>query len=125
MFSPDLRLLKPLEEYIECLEKLNSRSLPLVCEMFSSDAVYQDPYHRAHGIDQIEALLKEKLNWFTEYRVQDFAWGRKTNQAYVFWSCGEVQGVTLLSFMPDRSIMSAQEFWHSMDVSKSYKKFKL
>lgn len=123
MFSPDLRLQKPLEEYIECFEKLSPRSLSLLCGQFLPEAVFEDPYHRAQGAEKIERLLAERLKHYPKRRVHDFSWGRKHGQAYIFWSAGDVVCMSALSFMPDGMIMSVTEFWGAHEAPRAYKRF--
>lgn len=123
MFSPDLRLQKPLEEFIECFERLSPRSLSLLCGMFAPEAVFEDPYHRAQGSEQIERMLTERLKYYPKCRIQDFSWGRRQGQAFMMWSVHGMEGISAVSLMPDGMIMSVNEFWGAHDAPRAYKRF--
>lgn len=123
MFAQDLRLQKPLEEFIECWERLSVRAVPLLQGMLTPEAVYQDPYHRAQGFEKIEALLLERLKFYPKIRVQDFSWGRRDGQAYIYWSAKGLDAISVVSFFPDGQIVSVVEHWGAHEIPRSYKKF--
>lgn len=123
MFAPDLRLQKPLEEFIDGFEKLNPRSVGLLCTLFASNGVFEDPYHRAQGADAIEAVLLERLKHYPKRRVHDFGWGRRQGQAFMLWSGQDIEGMSVVSMMPDGLIMSVTEAWSAHDAVRAYKKF--
>ncbi len=125
MFAPDLRLQKPLEEFIDGFEKLNPRSVGILCALFAVNAVFEDPYHRAQGEEQIERLLIEKLRHYPKRRVHDFGWGRRQGQAFLMWSSQDIEGMSAVSIMPDGLIMSVSEVWGGHEVVRAYKKFTL
>lgn len=143
MLEPDLSLQKPLEDYVEYIEKLNIRSLPLLTTMSAPFFSFQDPYHDATGLNDAQRLLARRFKMYPDgrYKVHDFAWGRRLATAYIYWrfsyrlekqkflgkkssySC-VLSGVTEVMFSPDGQILSHAEFWgaHSEFDVKAYQK---
>ena len=88
MIEPNLSLQKPLEDYVEYIEKLNVRSLSLLETMAGMLFSFQDPYHNVNGIGEAQQVLARrfKIYPFGRYKVHDFAWGRRDATAYIYWS---------------------------------------
>lgn len=133
MIEPDLNLQKPLEDYIEFIEKLNSRSIPLLGEMVDPILSFQDPYHNIKGFSEVQLLLERRLNICADvrYKVSDFMWGRREATAYIYWNFSYkqkkksfrksladsflIEGMSELKFYPDGKIFSISEFWGAHD----------
>ncbi len=144
MIEPNLRLQKPLEDYVEYIEKLSLRSIPLLESMSDPSFSLQDPYHDIVGRIEVQRLLEHRLKTYPDanYRVRDFMWGRKEAVAYIYWSFHYLpkknmpkrkpaslimEGMSELKFLPDGRIYSCREFWgaHAHFGIKSYKKFSI
>ncbi len=89
------------------------------------EAVFEDPYVRAQGFEKIEAMFTERLKFYPKCRIHDFSWGRREGSAYLFWSCGDLDGTSMVSLLPDGKIIGVTEFWGAHEVPRAYKKFKL
>tara|TARA_R110002072_G_scaffold43206_1_gene121462 strand:- start:35 stop:505 length:471 start_codon:yes stop_codon:yes gene_type:complete len=129
MIDPDLRLQKPLEDYIELWERLSSRSVELVIDAVSEDFSFSDPFHYGRGTQQAHKIMCHRINVFPSlhYRVHDFMWGRQEATAYLYWTMHytvnsggilrkrsndlDIEGMTQLKFLPAGQIFSHQEFW--------------
>ncbi|PCJ00241.1 MAG: hypothetical protein COB14_04605 [Alphaproteobacteria bacterium] len=143
MIEPDLSLQKPLEDYVEYIEKMNIRSLPLLETMSEPLFSFQDPYHTVNGMGAAQKILARRLEIypFGRYRVHDFAWGRRSATAYIYWSffykvekrkflgkkeseTYDFSGVSEVVFAPDGKILSHVEFWGGHDAFdvKTYQK---
>ncbi len=133
MIEPDLNLQKPLEDYIEFFEKLNSRSLPLLGSIVDPSVSFQDPYHYMKGFGDVSLLLERRLSICAQrrYKVSDFMWGRREATAYIYWNLSYkqkkkamrkvstdnflIEGMSELKFYPDGKIFSISEFWGDHD----------
>lgn len=143
MIEPDLSLQKPLEDYVEYIEKMNIRSIPLLETMSGPLFSLQDPYHTVNGVGDAQKLLARRFEIypFGRYRVHDFAWGRRSATAYIYWSffykvekqkflgqktseAHDFSGVSEVVFAPDGQILSHSEFWGGHDAFdvKAYQK---
>jgi hypothetical protein len=85
MISPDLRLQKPLEDYVEFLDSLNARSVPLLGQHAEISMAFQDPIYNVRGMDAAQKIFLHRIALFPDarYRVQDFGWGRRPATAYL------------------------------------------
>lgn len=137
MIEPNLSLQKPLEDYVEYVEKLNLRSIPLLDFISDPSFSFQDPYHNVVGRLEASRIFEHRLNTYPNavYKVSDFMWGRRETVAYMYWSfCYTpkkkkkdpliMEGMSELKFLPDGKIYSCCEFWgeHSNFDIKAYKK---
>ncbi len=132
MSQPNLRLQKPLEDFIDVLEKLTPRTLPLLTDLFMDDVSFCDPYYRVRGSQDMERLFLHRINSFDagRYRVVDFMWGRRAATAYISWSFAytvkketiRIDGMSEIMFTPDGKILSYDEFWsqHNANHLKQY-----
>ncbi len=133
MIEPDLTLQKPLEDYVEHIDKLNMRSLLLLGEMFSPSCSFSDPYHNVKGADKAYKILEHRFNVCNEarYKAIDFMWGRREATAYIYWTFiynqskagilrgkGETHSIDVMcevKFLPDGKVYSHSEFWGAHD----------
>ncbi len=136
MINTNLKLQKPLEDYVEYVEKLTVRAIPLLDFISDPSFSLQDPYHNACGRIEAQHLFRHRLETYSNasYRVSDFMWGRREAVAYMYWSFRYVpkkkpeslimEGMSELKFLPDGKVYSCCEFWgeHSHFDIKAYKK---
>ena len=141
MIDPDLRLQKPLEDYVETFDKLIPRAISLFEDLIDDTYVFADPYHRVQGYKGLSNILNARygLCKSSRYRVHDFMWGRRDNTAYMFWEytfevikrrksqVGAITGMSELMFTQDGKILSHTDFWGAHDAFdiKTYKDLKL
>ncbi|MGN7438888.1 MAG: hypothetical protein ACTHOO_09625 [Alcanivorax sp.] len=141
MIDPDLRLQKPLEEYVETFDKLIPRAISLFEPLLDDTYIFEDPYHRAYGYKGLSNILNARygLCKSSRYRVHDFMWGRRENTAYMFWEYtfermtkkkAEVSaftGMSELMFTKGGKILSHTDFWGTHDTFsvKLYRDLKL
>jgi len=133
MIEPDLSLQKPLEDYIDYIERLNSRSVGLITNLAEPSLSFQDPYNMIRGVDAAEKLLQHRLKIFerARYKISDFTWGRREKTAYIFWSFiytpykktlsrhapeqQIIEGVSEVFFSLEGRVESHSEFWGAHD----------
>ncbi len=142
MIEPDLSLQKPLEDYVEYIDKLNIRSIPLLSEMFASSISLSDPYYNVNGAQNICKILEQrfKVCHDARYKVIDFMWGRREAIAYIYWNFiyrpnkkafllkkdnSEFLNIDVMcevKFLPNGEIFSHSEFWgeHNAFAAKEY-----
>lgn len=118
--NPALALQKPLEDYIQYLEKMTTRSAPLLRKMAVPGMHYVDPLHDARGIDEIVEIFQKRFSSVQspKYRVQDYAWARDSQTVYLRWtfSClreGEeviMQGMAEVMFSNDDLVMTHTDY---------------
>lgn len=127
MFSPNLRLQRPLEDFIDIWEKLTPRTLPLLQDLLSFDVVFEDPYFRVQGWSDVEKLLLHRSDFLESYRVVDFSLGRREQYASFIWVNGDLEGTTVLVFSLENEISFISEYWgeHRDVAFKKYQRFKL
>lgn len=142
MIEPNLSLQKPLEDYVEYIEKMNVRSIPLLGNMAGVMFSLQDPYHNVSGVSAAQELLTRRFKLYptSRYRVSDFSWGRRESIAYIYWNFlynvekksivgkkSSVQfsfsGMSEVLFSSDGQVLSHCDFWaaHAEFDVKSYK----
>lgn len=133
MIEPNLRLQKPLEDYIEYFEALNMRSVALLSHLALPSLSFQDPYHSVRDRDAAEGLLKARLELHENgrYRVHDFAWGRRAETAYIYWTfifkptkqfigkskkeAINMEGMSEVLFSTDGKVVAHSDFWGAHD----------
>jgi len=129
----NLSLQKPLEDYVEYIEKLSLRSIPLLGEMSDPSFSFQDPYHDVTGAIEAQRLIEHRFKIYSgaRYKVSDFTWGRRDATAYLFWSFRYrpkkkllersqsealiLEGMSEIMFSPDGKLYSHSEFWGRHD----------
>ena len=129
MLNLDLRLQKPLEDYIEYYEKLTTRSVPLLLKFADISMAFIDPVLNVRGQDTAQKVLLRRFELFPSirYEVQDFCWGRREAMAYVRWSMSfeaktgllkkserkKIEGMLEIGFSPEGKVCSHTEFWNN------------
>ena len=118
--NPALALQKPLEDYIQYLEKMTSRSVPLLRKLAVPGMHYTDPLHDVRGIDDIVAIFQKRFTDVrsAKYRVSDYAWGKDGQTAYLRWTftclreTGEdvTQGMAEVMFSNEDLVMSHTDY---------------
>ncbi len=135
MIEDNLYLQKYLEDYVEYLENVNSRSLPLLDFIVDLSFSFQDPYYNVKGVDDAKKILYYRFKMYpnSHYKVIDFVWGRKDSVAYIYWNffyqppkiCKPLilEAISEVKFLPNGKIYSCSEFWgeHSNFNIKAYK----
>lgn len=130
MIEPNLSLQKPLEDYVEYIEKMNVRSLPLLVDMAGVLFSFHDPYHSVSGVSAAQELLGRRFEIYpsSRYKVSDFSWGRRESTAYIYWSflynvekrsfVGKksltpfsFSGISEIVFSTDGQVLSHCDFW--------------
>lgn len=94
-----MALQKPLEDYIQFLEKMSSRSLPLLHKLATPGMFFRDPLHEVRGVDEVIMIYEKRLAAVSvpRFKVKDFCWGREHPVAYLCWSyTGQRQGVDFI-----------------------------
>jgi len=152
MTIPNLKLQKPLEDYIELFEKATARSLSLFDPLLDKDFIFEDPYHKALGVVGFKLLMSGRFGLYggtnvrdksrLRYRAHDFAWGRREDVAYMYWSMifpvvnksrrkeaqeASFEGMSELCLSKSGKLMSQRDFWgghESFDI-RGYKALKL
>ncbi len=129
MFDHNLRLQKPLEDFVELWERLSPRTVALLEGMLLPEAVFEDPYYRAQGSEKIEKLLQHRFVVHPNYKIKvhDFSWGRRQGLAFMHWSAEGMEAMSSINFMPGGKILSISEFWgaHEGFQIKAYKRLKI
>ena len=140
--EPDLSLQKPLEDYVEFIDRLNTRSIPLLPNFVSPLFSFQDPYHHVKGVSEACDVLMRRFDLYPDarYRVSDFVWGRREATAYLFWSLRFktwkglmvkrnsedtiLEGMSELKFTPEGEVYSHSDFWgvHDRFNVRAYKR---
>jgi|GEM_PF-1494629 hypothetical protein len=120
IINPALALQKPLEEYIQYLEKMTARSIPLLEKLSVPGMHYSDTKRDVRGVDDIIALFRNRFSRVRELKitVRDMAWGREGQTAYLRWfSTYEIDGVTMngqgmsaVMFSDDGKVMSHTDY---------------
>ncbi len=142
MIEPNLRLQKYLEGYVDWLEKLNERSVPLLDGMCAPNISFDGPYHAAQGANDVCSVFEARLllGERFSFHVYDFAWGRGEGVANLYWRMSfgssqrtqlvrkrmcevSVDGMSRLMFLPDGEIFSIQDFWGEHD-SKYFNRYR-
>lgn len=118
--NPAMALQKPLEDYIQYLEKMTSRSVPLLRNLAVPGMHYTDPLHDVRGIDDIVEIFQRRLTDVksAKYRVSDYAWGKDGQTVYLRWTfiCIKhdaediTQGIAEVMFSNDDLVMSHTDY---------------
>lgn len=149
--TSNLKLQKPLEDYIELFEKATSRSLSLFDTLLDDGFIFEDPYHKSLGIGGFKSLMQGRFALYEKsikdksclrYRVHDFNWGRREDVAYMYWSMifpvvykgrrndakdASFEGMSELILSKNGKLLSHCDFWGRHDVFdvKGYELLKL
>lgn len=134
MIDPDLKLQKPLEDYIDNYEAMSSRSLALFEPLIDMNFRFEDPYHKAIGVAGLGDLMRGRFGLYKKlrYKIYDFMWGRREATAYMMWGLsyekpkakrfalgngsggsGAFEGMSELTFSGNGQILSHRDFWGS------------
>ncbi len=148
MITSNLKLQKPLEDYIELFEKATPRSLLLFDPIVDDNFIFEDPYHRSLGVEGFKSLMAGRFALYEKsirdksrlrYRVHDFVWGRREDVAYMYWSMifsiakgkdtEEVsfEGMSEITLSKSGKVLSHYDFWgrHEAFDTKGYEFLKL
>jgi len=146
MLTSNLKLQKPLEEYIELFEKATSRSLSLYDPLLNEDFIFEDPYHKSLGIEGFKSLMLGRFGLYEKsirdksrlrYKVHDFVWGRREDVAYMYWSMiflpfkgkeeASFEGMSEITLSKNGKVLSHTDFWgkHEAFDVKGYQLLKL
>ena len=118
--NPALAFQKPLEDYIQYLEKMTVRSVRLLDKLALPWMHYTDPLHDERGTEHIIKIFESRLSDVRnpKYRIRDHAWGQDGQTVYLRWTftClrGETEdmtsGVAEIMFSNEGKIMSHKDF---------------
>lgn len=127
---PDLALQKPLEDVADYLEKMSSRTIPLLLALCDDGVSFSDPYRQARGRDSLGAAFAARLSLYPDLkiRVHQICWTRVQYTAHLEWTMvfssrksrllkpasiqrHEVGGLSKVLFSPDGHVYSLDEFW--------------
>lgn len=125
--QPELRLLRPVEEYLEGLDKLSPRTFVLLEGVTEAGLAFSGPEGEFRGRDAFFKILAERFDRLSglRYKVQDFCWSRRGDVAYVRLSVHykvktgllkqatecHLEGIAELEFSPEGKIAVHREFW--------------
>ncbi|MCM2343686.1 MAG: nuclear transport factor 2 family protein [Alphaproteobacteria bacterium] len=129
LINPAMALQKPLEDYIHFLERMTTRSLPLLNKLATPGMHFHDPLHDVHGVAAVMEVFAQKLSNLTapRLRVKDFCWGREQPVAYLRWDLtgqkdGESffeQGISEIMFSNDGYVMAHRDYLGSLVMPES------
>lgn len=115
-YSINLRLQRPLDDYIAFYERLSIRSLPLIETLVSPLVSFKDPFFKGKGEDFFRAALAFRLKHVENMRIKitDHAWGRDKMTVYLRWSCSfiwrgksyDIEGVSDVMFDMSGKVVS-------------------
>lgn len=118
--NPAMAFQKPLEDYINYLEKMTPRSVRLIEKLAMPWMQYQDPLHDVRGTDDIIRIFEQRLDGVqnAKWRVNDHAWGREGQMVYLRWTFTgsraegdfNINGVAEVLFSNDGLVMSHKDF---------------
>lgn len=84
--NPAMAFQKPLEDYIQYLEKMTLRSLPLLEKLAVPGVHYRNPLYDVRGRDAVMDVFRQRLNEGKQkFTVTDHAWGRDGQTVYLRW----------------------------------------
>lgn len=84
--NPAMALQKPLEDYIQYLEKMNLRSVPLLEKLAVPGVHYRNPVYDVRGRDAVMDVFRQRLSGGShKFTVTDHAWGRDGQTVYLRW----------------------------------------
>lgn len=125
----DLRLQKPLEDYVEYFDHLTIRSLNLLENCADIAMVFRDPVYNVRGRDSAIKLLRRRFEYYptAKYKVQDFVWGRIPATAYLRLNFTYTQKgndearisvpyMVELGFSTEGKVAVHREFWEDMKI---------
>lgn len=117
---PALALQKPLEDYIQYLEKLTARSVRLLDKLAAPGMHYADSLYDVRGSDEIAGIFKKRLEAVQspKIRIKDHAWGQDGQTVYLRWtfSCRREgvedirQGVSEIMFSKDGLVLAHMDY---------------
>lgn len=113
-YALTLRMQKPLEEYLEYMERLSTASLYLLEGCMDMFCMFQDPVHKVRGKDSVSKIWMARLECLpaAKFKIDDFSWGRKPACAYAHFMLGDVgEGMIEIEFNEDGRVVSHREFW--------------
>ena len=118
--NPALALQKPLENYIQYLEKMTSRSVRLLDKMAVPGMRYSDQQHDVRGTDAITEIFSRRFTDMSgmKFRVSDHAWGHRNQIVYLRWTATYVrdgvedvtQGLAEVMFSNEGMVMSHADY---------------
>lgn len=119
----NLRLQKPLEDYIAYWQSLSVRSLALLDRVADPMLRFTGPLHQVQGTEAAQAVVAGLLRDLDRARIRitDHAWGRDGQTAYLRWTLvffpgggkaqWTVQGVSELMFNAEGRVASHIDHW--------------
>ena len=124
MSEDHIRYHRPLMDYIEYFETMNSRSVPLIEKLAEIDIRFKDPFNDVRGLDAYQAVFEHMFSSVDnpKFTVKDFSWSQRAkgkNVAYLSWnftatSRGKeifVPGMSEVTFSPDYKVMEHIDYW--------------
>ncbi len=117
--NPAMAFQKPLEDYIQYLEKMNLRSLPLLEKLAVPGVHYTHPLHDVRGRDAMMDIFRQRLNGERQkFTVTDHAWSRDGQTVYLRWQLRSLDngaeditnGVAEVLFTNDGQVMAHNDF---------------
>lgn len=84
--NPAMAFQKPLEDYIQYLERMNQRTIRLLEKLAVPGIHYRNPLHDVRGHDAVMDIFRQRLNEGKQkFRVTDHAWGHDGQTVYLRW----------------------------------------
>lgn len=118
--NPAMALQKPLEDYIQYLEKMTTRSVRLLDKLAAPGMRYADSLYDVRGSDEIAGIFRRRLETVhsPKIRIRDHAWGQDGQTVYLRWtfSCRRDgvedirQGVSEIMFSKDGLVLAHMDY---------------
>lgn len=121
--NPAMAFQKPLEDYIQYLEKMNLRALPLLEKLAVPGVHYRNPLHDVRGRDAVIDVFRQRLSEGRQkFTVIDHAWGHDGQTVYLRWklvmlNTGEedvTNGMAEIFFANDGQVMVHNDYVDSV-----------
>lgn len=110
---------KPLEDYIQFLEKMNARSLPLLEKLAVPGVHYISALHDARGHDAVIEVFRARLHQGKQkFHVLHHVWAAEGQTVFLRWQLRVMEGdhvditngVAEIMFTHDGQVMSHHDF---------------
>ncbi len=121
--NPAMAFQKPLEDYIQYLEKMNLRSLPLLEKLAVPGVHYRNPLYDVRGRDAVMDVFRRRLSEGKQkFTVTDHAWGHDGQTVYLRWKLvvqndGDediTNGMAEIFFANDGQVMAHNDYVDSV-----------
>lgn len=112
-----LMLLKPVEQYIDFIEKLSVRSVPLLARYAEHGVLFEDRDYSVRGLAEMGVVLEKRSSGRQPlvYKAKDYVVAGDSRTVFVEWSVRsgseECTCMSKLMFSPAGKVFSHTEYW--------------